>query len=147
MMFALSALVAAAPRRLADFNALMTALKSGHEVRAVIDYGKTTLLIDGKEEAAPKAIGGMTFEPWEFFDRGVVRNEKAYVVSSETHMIAHARYGYVNNYVRMRIFEDQSVEIVARYLMIGSQEVVMDEIFKGSLSNGKDKNGISLFAQ
>lgn len=137
----------AAPRRLNDFASLMRALNSGHTVNVVIDYGKTTLLIDGKEQPAPKAIGGMAFTPWEFFEKGVVRNDKAYVVSSETHLIAHPRYGYVNNYVRLRVYEDQSVEITARYLTVPANEVVMDETFRGKISNGKDKNGVSFFAR
>jgi hypothetical protein len=144
---ALGSFAMAAPKRLTSFTALMSALNSGHEVAVVVDYAKTVMVIDGKEEPAPKAIGGMTFSPWEFFEKGVVRNDKAYVVSSETHMIAHPRYGYVNNYVRMRIYDDNSVEIVARYLTLEKQEVVMDETFKGKISSGKDKEGVALFAR
>lgn len=142
-----SAAALAAPKRLTDFNALMKALESGHTVKAVIQYKKTEMFIDGKLEPAPDATGGMAFTPWEYFAKGVIRNDLAYVVSSETHMIAHPRYGYVNNYVRMRIYEDQSVEIVARYITLNDQKTVMDETFKGRISNGKDKNGIHLFAQ
>jgi hypothetical protein len=143
----LTASAIAAPKRLTTFDALMTQAKSGHTIAAVFDYAKMTLLVDGKEEKAPAAIGGMTFSNWEFFDIGVVRNKLAYVVSSETQTIAHPRYGHVLNYVRARIYSDNSVEITAQYLKPLTYEIVMDETFKGKISNGKDANGASFFAR
>jgi hypothetical protein len=140
-------LVMAAPQRLSNFGALMDKLKGGYEVRVVVDYAKTKLVIDGKEEEAPKAIGGSKIDHWEWFDRGVVRNKLAYVAASSTVLIGHPSYGYVENYVRFRIYEDQSVEITARYLKGVEKEIVMDEIFKGKISNGKDEHGVSFFTE
>jgi hypothetical protein len=114
----------------------MKAAREGFGLRAVIEYGRCKLLIDGKEESAPSATGGMHFNSWEQFDKGVVRNPKAYVTSSETVLIAHPRHGYVYNYVKVRVYEDGSVEIIARYLKTGSYEIVMDETFLGRLGEG-----------
>jgi hypothetical protein len=124
------------PRRLTRFSDLMKAATSGADLRAVLDYARCKLMVDGKEEPSVKAIGGMKFTAWEFFDRGVVRNPKAYLTSSETILIAHPRYGYVYNYVKVRIYEDDAVEIIARYLKTGTMEVVMDETFLGKLGEG-----------
>ncbi len=124
------------PRKLTRFSDLMKAATSGADLRAVIDYARCKLLIDGKEEPSVKAIGGMKFIAWEFFDRGVVRNPKAYLTSSETVLIAHPRHGYVHNYVKVRIYEDDAVEIIARYLKTGTMEVVMDETFTGKFGEG-----------
>jgi hypothetical protein len=145
--FALLPLLAAAqPARLDSFEALMKAANSGQQIRTVIDYSKTTLIIEGKEQKAPAAIGGMLFRSWEYFAPGVVRNKLAYLVSSETHLIGHPSYGYVNNYVRLRFYSDNKVEITARYLDPKTYEVKMDETFMGAISNGKDQKGVSLFA-
>jgi len=135
----------AAPKRLENFTKLMNALKSGESVNLVIDYGKCKLMIDGKEEAAPKAIGGVTLSPWEYFAPGVINNKLAYVVGSETHLISSQKYKFVYNYVRTRIYEDGSVEITARYMTTNDYTIVMDETFKGFLSNGKDENAVSAF--
>lgn len=137
--------MAAAPTRLTTFADLMKALRSGETVNLVLDYGKMKLIIGNEEVEAPKAIGGMKFTPWEFFEKGVIRNERAYVVGSDTHMISHPRYGYVDNYVRVRIYEDQAVEINARYITLDKRETVMDETFTTKLSNGKDAYGASAF--
>jgi hypothetical protein len=139
-------ILAAPPQRLATYDDLMSAALQGRQIRAVIDYSKTVMVIDGKEEKAPAAIGGMTFMNWEQFAPGVVRNKLAYLVSSETHLISHPRHGHVFNYVRLRIYSDGKVEITAQYLKNGALEIVMDETFKGSLSSGKDSHGVSLFA-
>lgn len=145
VLIALPAISAAAPRRLNNFDQLMTALKSGRQVRTVVEYAKTKLVIEGKEEPAPNAIGGSKIEHWEWFDRGVIRNPKAYVAFSETVLIAHPRHGHVYNYVRFRVYEDSVVEITARYLLPTDFKIVMDETFTGRISNGRDKEGVSFF--
>ena len=129
------------PHKLTRFPDVLKAATSGASLRAVLDYSRCKLMVDGKEEPSPKAIGGMAFSAWEFFDKGVVRNPKAYLTSSETILIAHPRYGYVFNYVKVRLYDNDSVEIVARYLKPGTYEAVMDETFLGKLGEG-----VALFA-
>ncbi|MCX6137866.1 MAG: hypothetical protein NTV54_10265 [Ignavibacteriales bacterium] len=133
------------PKQLKNFDELMASLKSGHSVRTVIYYAKCTLIADSQEVKAPDAIGGMELRTYEYFAPGVVRNPKGYLTTSETVLISHPRYGYVQNYVKMKIFDDDRAEIVARYLKPGTLEIVMDEMFKGTINNGKDDGGIFLF--
>lgn len=132
--------------RLSTFDALLAALREGRQVRVTIEYAKCRLLIDSVAQPSPDAIGGMAVATFEYFARGVVRNPRAYVVTSETHLIGHPRYGYVHNYVRIRTYEDNSVEIVARYLAPTSYDVVMDETFLGNISDGADNEGVHFTA-
>lgn len=133
--------------RLRKFSELLGALKEGREVRVVVEYAKCVLKIDEKEEPAPNAIGGATLHSWEYFGRGVVRNDRAYIAASETVLIAHPRHGHVFNYVRFRFYEDNKVEITARYLKTSDYEIVMDETFLGELSSGKDSRGVACFTE
>lgn len=137
----------AAPERLGTFDTLMSALKQGREVRVVIEYAKMKLTEEGKEVAGPEAIGGMTIGEWEYFAKGVVRNTQPYVAFSETVLINHPGYGWVQNYVRLRVFADGSVEVTAKYLKPADQTVVMDETFKGAIAGGKDDKGVAFFAE
>jgi hypothetical protein len=137
--------LAGQPVRCTSFNDLLTSLKDGWSVRMTIEYAKCRLVIDSVEQRSPEAVGGMTIDTYEYFARGVVRNAKAYLATSETHLISHPRYGYVLNYVRLRIYEDDAVEIVARYLNPSSYAVVMDETFFGAISDGSDSNGLHLY--
>jgi len=143
-----SSIAFAGPKQLTSFTAIMNHLKSGGKVNLVLDYGQMQLKVDNEVVESPKAIGGMTLEPWEFFEKGVVRNENAYVVSSETHMISSTRYGFVFNYVRVRIYDNEKVEVNAKYVTTDYKQTVMDETFYGEISKKKDdKKGVGAFAQ
>ena len=135
-----------AQEQINDFNGLMDALKSGKEVRVVIDYSKCKLLVEGKESESVDAIGGMTINSFEYFAVGTVRNEKAYVTFSETVLINHGFYGIVYNYAKLRVYEDQSVEVIAQYIDPISFELKMDEKFTTIISNNDNEGALFLFA-
>ncbi|MFH0990797.1 MAG: hypothetical protein V1799_12355 [bacterium] len=101
---------------------------------------KNSLVVQSQE-----AIDGMSFTPFEFFARYSIRNPKAFVTSSETILISHRKYGHVYNFVKLRIFEDDPVEITARYLTPPSLQAVMVETFHGKISHGNDHQAFSLF--
>lgn len=138
--------LASQPEQLKTFDAFLGALKSGRTVKAVIHYAQCRLTIDGKDEKAPDAVGGMEFRTFEYFAPGAVKNPKGFVSASETVLISHPRYGYVQNYVKVRIYEDHAVEIIARYLDPKTLKVVMDETFTGEINDGMNGQGVFLFA-
>ncbi len=132
-------------RQLISLEELMSALKTGEEVRAVIRYAKCRLIIDGDTVQAPDAIGGMKLETWEYFAPNSVRNPLAFISCSETVLISHPRYGYVLNYVKLKIFENNTVEITARYLDPRKHKVKMDETFKTTINDGINDGGFYLY--
>lgn len=134
-------------QQLKDFNQLFNSLKSGETVRAIIHYELCRLVIDGKEEVAPNAIGGMDLNTFEYFAKGSVRIDNAFISVSETVLISHPRYGYVLNYVKLRIYEDDNVEIVARYLDPKTYEVKMDETFYARINNGNNSGALFLYVK
>jgi len=147
-LFSLAAsLGAAPPEPLRTFDAFLRALESGRTVRAVIHYARCRLVIDGKDEKAPDAVGGMDFRTFEYFAAGSVGNPRGFVSTSETVLISHPRYGYVQNYVKVRVYEDHTVEITARYLDPKTLKIVMDETFYGSIDDGRNGGGVALFAE
>jgi VirK protein len=117
------------PIELSTAKQTLEALTAGQRVRVVIGYQRCGLKVEGKPEPAPDAIGGFEVGAFEYFARGVVHNERAYTALSETKTIVHPRYGAVQNYVRLRVYEDGEVELVAKYLRPPALEVVMDETF------------------
>ncbi len=135
----------AQPEQLKNFESLLANLKSGNTVKAIIHYSLAKLVIDGKEEKAPDAIGGMEFRTFEYFAKGTVRNDRAFISISETVLISHMRYGYVLNYVKLRTYEDNSLEIIARYLDPRTYEVRMEETFYSEINNGANSGAVYLF--
>lgn len=127
----------AATTPVADFAALRAALVAGEEVRAVIDYHQCQLIeADAPTGPGPQAIGGMSLWPWELFEVGVVRNDQAYVAASETRLISHPTRGVVHNHVKLRLWADGHVDVVARYLDPRTFKIVMDEAFRCELQQG-----------
>lgn len=130
---------------LKNFDQLMFALRTGSDVRAVIYYSRCKLIVDTVETKAPDAIGGMSFNTFEYFAANSVRNPKAFVTTSQTVLISHPRHGQVYNYVKIEVYEDDNVEINAKYLNPMTYQVVMDETFYGKISAGDDGNPVCLF--
>lgn len=145
--------VVSAQTPLNNFDQLMNALKSGKSVKAVIYYGKCKLFSDGKEQTeSPNAIGGMRLDTYEYFDSTVFKNKvPSFVTSSQTVLINHPKYGYVFNYVKIKVRIDNSVEITARYLKprvsSSKYKVVMDETFKSKINDGSNDAGIFFFME
>lgn len=131
----------------ASFASLMTTLKEGKEVRAVFHYAQCRLVIDGKENKSPDAVGGMAFGTFEYFAAGAVGNSKPSVTTSETVLISHPSRGYVYNYVKLKVYEDNAAEIVARYLNASTFEVVMDEIFYAQMSTWTENRWAYVFVE
>ena len=136
-----------------NFEELMTSLKAGKSVKAVIYYGKCKLFSDGiEEEKSVDAIGGLKFDTYEYFDTSVFKGKRpSFVTTSETLLIKHRFYGYVYNYVKLKLNIDNSVEVTAQYLkprkLSAKFKVVMDETFKGVINDGKNDGGIILYSE
>jgi hypothetical protein len=136
----------ARPKQLGNAAAVLAALKSGTPVRAVFHYKDMKLTDDeGKEATAPDATGGMSLDAWEYFAAGVVGNPVGYVATSEAHLIRHPRHGYVLNYVKVSIYDDGKVKIVAQYVEPKTYEVKMNETFETQIADGKNNAGAFFF--
>lgn len=151
LLFISFSILASAQTPIKNFEQLMTALKAGKSVKAVIYYGKCKLLSDGVEEPeSPNAIGGMKFDTYEYFDSSVFKNKvPSFIVISQTVLINQPFYGYVYNYVKIKVRTDNTVEITARYLkprkFSSKFKIVMDETFKGNINDGVNDGAVSLF--
>lgn len=147
LFFLLSATVYSAPKQLNSFLQLLEALKSGETVTAVIYYNKCRLVADGKEAKSPDQIAGMDMLPYEYFAPGSLGKNKGFISTSETVMIYLSGFnGYVYNYIKLRAYEDNTVEIMVRYLTTDKLEVQMDEMFYGEINDGINDKGIYFYS-
>jgi hypothetical protein len=152
LLFAIT-VTTSAQTQLHNFEELMSALKAGKSVKAVIYYGKCKLFSDGVEEKeSPNAIGGMKLDTYEYFDSSVFHGKvPSFVTSSQTVLINQNFYGYVYNYVKIKARVDNSVEITARYLkprkFSAKFKVVMDETFKGQINDGTNDGAVQFFVE
>ena len=137
-----------AGRQLKNFNEVLSALKEGGRVRAVIHYNRCRLFRDKKEiEKIPDAIGGMDLNTFEFFARESVKNPRGFISASKTVLIQHPGYGFVLNYVKLRIYEDNEIRIIAKYLSPDDHSVRMDETFVSRIADDANRGGIYFFVE
>ncbi len=155
LLFAIAAwsfqsLAIANPTLLPNFDSLLGALRSGRVVKGVYTYAKCTLRPEDPNTPAtpaPNAIGGNTFQTWEYFAPYLMGNPNGFLSTSETVFVSHKRYGYINNYGRTKITDNNTVEILIDYLDPKTFDVKMHEIIDCQISNGHDGHGAAFYAQ
>ncbi len=109
--------------QLNNFHDILSALKSGNRVSAVFHYKDCKLVIDGETvEEVPDAIA-----------------------SSQSVLISHPVHGFVLNFVKLNVFDNGDVKIVAKYLTPGDLEVKMDESFHTVIHDGKNTGAACFF--
>jgi hypothetical protein len=147
LLFFLISTTVLAQKQLKSFDELMTSLNSGKQVRMVALYKKCKLISDNEEqEKVPDAIGGMNLSVFEYFAKESIKNKLAFVVFSESKLIKYPKgEGFVYNYVKIKVSEDNKVKITAQYIDAKTFEIKMDENFFGEINDGKNDKGISFF--
>ncbi|MBN1326733.1 MAG: hypothetical protein JW996_02155 [Candidatus Cloacimonetes bacterium] len=129
--------------QLTDFSELITALKQGEIVRVVVDYGQCQLISGNEEKDAPQATGGMTIDVFEYFAPHTLGNQRAFLVFSHSSLINYG--GFIYNYVKFKIYDDDSVKITAQYVSTTDFEIEMDENFFSKINNGKDQGAVYFY--
>jgi len=147
LVFVSSTWAMAGGDQLKNFEAVMTSLKAGKNVKVVINYPLCKLISDNEvQEKIPEAIGGMTIDTWEYFAENAVRNKVAFVVTSTNHLIQNPKGdGFVHNYVKIKILADNTVKITAKYLNVLTFEEQMDENFFGEINDGKNDAAVYFY--
>lgn len=147
LIVAMSSTSAIACSQRTDLNELMRAQKLGPAARLVVYYDKSDLYYEGeKQENPPDAIGGLNIELLEYFARDPVRNKMASVLFSETRLIQNPMgEGYVDNYLKFRISENDTVPVIARYLDPRSSKVIIGEEFHTIKNKKKNNGGVYLY--
>lgn len=135
--------VSARPVQLKSFDELMSALKAGYQVRTVIHYARCKLVCDGKETKAPDAIGGTDIQTFEYFARNSIRNPQAFLAFSHASLINLK--GYIYNYAKFKVFEDNRVEMTAQYAKPVTFRLIMDETFKTVINNRENDGAVYFY--
>jgi len=133
--------------RLTSFDQLMQSLNSGEHVRVVIQYGLCQWApTENKLTPTPKAVTGMDVDTYEYFPSGAINNKNSFVVFSNSKLIQNPiGKGYILNYGKVRIYDDNTVQVTAKYINPGNFKELMSEIFVGKLNDGHNNEGINLF--
>lgn len=140
--------LAAKPAQLKNFTGILESFKWGSTVKVVIHYQQCKLISENEEqESVPDAVGGMTMDSFEYFAPGSIRNKNGYISASKTVLINHPRYGVVLNYAKIRINDNQQIQVVVQYLDPRTYEIKMDESFYTMINDGKNKGAAYFYSE
>jgi hypothetical protein len=130
----------AAPTKLSTYQEVLSTLQSGVRVRVVLDYSVCKL--GGKP--APNAQGAMNLDTFEWFGKNVIGNPKAFLAGSENHLI-RLQSGFVYDYARVRLSEDDKVAIDVQYLDPKTFAVTVDETIDCGISDASQARGATFY--
>jgi len=130
-------------KQITSFEELMETLRAGKNVNIVAEYGKCKLISGNEEKTAPDAIGGMPISVWEYFAPMSIGNPQAFVVFSQTKLINYG--GYIYNYAKFKISDDNSVKITAQYANSETFEIEMNENFFTEINDKKNEGALYIY--
>ena len=114
-------------KRQFTFEEIKTLLFDGKHVRLIFDYQRLSHYINEKLQAqAPNAVSGVDIEDFEYFGVNVTGNPIPYIATSSAVLITHARYGVIYNYGKIRIYQDDRIEIGIIYIDKKTSEIKLD---------------------
>lgn len=128
-----------------SFNDFLNSLLNGEQIRVVVDYSRCLLESDGEiSDQGPQAWGGMNVEVFEYFAPGLLGNEFGFVAFSHNSFIQLGQ-DFIYDYVKFRIFSNDSCEISVIYLNPGNLEILMEEKFITEINDSFNDCGLFLY--
>ena len=123
-----SAVAGSHHQTLGTYDELEKSLAEGDNVKAIVDFTKCSPMVD--------SMGSMSFSTFNkyIFTEGAVAKE---TIATLTTVMTHTRkFGYINNTVRMRVFKDNSVEILNEFIDPKNYIQITSTSYTCQLNNG-----------
>ncbi len=133
------------PKQLNNFIQILDALNSGYKVNAVIYFKDCRVVVDSVESKSQDKIKGIELTPYDYYAPGLIGKREFISVSQNTMIYLGGGGGYFYNYVKIRIYDDNTVEITNRYLTIDKLEVQMNEMSYGEINDGSNGKGVYFY--
>lgn len=144
-VIALSHLANAAPARIiTNYSDLLNKVSQGDSVRAIMFINKCSMTKSANINPSD-IIAGMNFTNFNKYQVYVATQQKNTIATSINTLVEHSALGAVYNYVRLRIFDDNTAEIYSEYLDPTTYKQLGIMTATCEISNGHDQNGILLY--
>ncbi|MEO8512616.1 MAG: hypothetical protein ABI543_03580 [Ignavibacteria bacterium] len=145
-LFLLIAQIHAEPKQLNNFIQILDALNSGYKVNAVIHFKDCRVVTDSVESKSQDKIKGIELIPYDYYSAGLIGKKAFISVSQNVMVFLGGGGGYFYNYMKIRIYDDNTVEITNRYLTIDKLEVQMNEMSYGEINDGTNGKAVYFFS-
>ncbi len=140
----LSQSVFAAPHKaILSYADLLNALSIGNEVRAIINLNNCTSSSTGGNTNA--GMSGLNFTQFNQYEILVGQEKRSGVATSITMLVESSRFGHVYNYVRLRVFPDNSAVLTSQFLDPKTFALLSNTTFTCPLTVAGNQGGVNLY--
>jgi len=126
-------------RLITNYSDLLSSVSQGKTIRAIMFTKKCS------PAATEDAIAGINFTTFNKYQVPVGSEKKDTIATSIMMTVLHDQLGPVNDYVRLRVFADNSVEIFNDFLDPTTYKSLGSKTMNCAISNGHDQNGVLLY--
>lgn len=141
MLFPLAACAQNYPL-ITNYTDLLNALTKAQEVKGVLALHHCTA-VEG--QAAKEMYGSFNFTHFNAYEMQENNQKKQVIATSHTLLIETKQFGPVYNYVRLRVFPDNSAEVLSEFLNPATFKVQRQSTYMCKLSDGTIEGGITLY--
>lgn len=141
-LFTVSQLACADHKVLSNYDDLLASIGKGNPVRAIMTLNKCTHQSNTMNDNT--VLGGMSFTNFNKYQIKIGSEQKNLISTSTNILVEHddlAAY----NYVRLRVFDDNTAEIFSEFLDPKTYAKSGAVTFNCHLSDGHDQNGVTLY--
>lgn len=128
------------PELLSSYSDLLNSISHGNNIRAIMFVKKCSPTINDD------AIAGMNFTNFNKYQVDVGNQKKDTIATSIMMLVSHPQLGSVYDYVRLRVFADNSAEIFSEFLDPTTYKSIGTQTMNCKISNGHDENGVLLYS-
>lgn len=144
LIFTLSQSTFAASAVVPSYAALEKVLAAGDSVRTIITLSNCTMTAGTKPVVADSIFAGMNFDVFNKYQTQIGTQLKDVIATSVAPLVLNNTLGPVYSYARVRVFDDNSVEVFTDQFDPKTYAVLATATFTCAISNGKDTNGVLL---
>lgn len=128
-------------RLITSYSDLVNSVSQGDTVRAIMHVDKCSF---GK--GSSDAIAGINFTNFNKYPILAGNELKNVVATSIMQVVEHPKYGPVYDYVRLRVFENNTAELLSEFIDPVTYKVLdTPKVGTCTISNGHDQNGLMLY--
>lgn len=132
--------------KLTSYEQLTKALTSGDSVKFVFDASHCQKVSGSRIEKTRdmNMVGGGDFHVYNIYPITVGDKVKNGAATSNTILVNHSTLGPIYNYVRLRVFEDNSAELYSAFYSPTTFKTLGDKSYTCQVDSDKSAGGISL---
>lgn len=124
------------------YEEIRDALADGEDLRIIANYKYMNIdTVPGQTNSVGEQTGFNT-EHYQYFARMSIGNPVAYVITSYSIFTMHPTFGPIYDYGKLRIYENESYELVIDYIKADDYTIILTQRRTGSLNGDK---GVQLF--